>query len=122
MHGKVDQIHHDNRGLFAGLPNPFTATRYHSLVIEPGTLSDDFEVSAWSIMPDGSREIMGVRHKRYPLFGLQFHPESFLTRTGRRCCVIFSQCAGQPKMARSPRRPPTRFLTANISRTRTICR
>src|SRR6476620_9085668 len=56
MHGKVDQIHHDNRGLFAGLPNPFSATRYHSLVIEPGTLSDDFEVSAWSDMPDGSRE------------------------------------------------------------------
>ncbi len=82
MHGKVDQIHHDNRGLFAGLPNPFNATRYHSLVIEPGTLSDDFEVSAWSIMPDGSREIMGVRHKRYPLFGVQFHPESFLTPNG----------------------------------------
>jgi anthranilate synthase/aminodeoxychorismate synthase-like glutamine amidotransferase len=82
MHGKTDQIHHDDQALFRGLPNPFTATRYHSLVIKPETLSSDFVVSAWSIAPDGSREIMGVRHKTYPLFGLQFHPESFLTEGG----------------------------------------
>jgi anthranilate synthase component 2 len=82
MHGKTDAIHHDNRGLFAGLPNPFTATRYHSLVIRPGTLSGEFEVSAWAFAPDGSREIMGVRHKRHPLEGWQFHPESFLTECG----------------------------------------
>jgi anthranilate synthase/aminodeoxychorismate synthase-like glutamine amidotransferase len=82
MHGKTDDIHHDNQGLFAGLPNPLRATRYHSLVIRPGTLSDDFEVSAWSAAPDGEREIMAVRHRRYPLVGLQFHPESFLTECG----------------------------------------
>ncbi|HEY2881951.1 MAG TPA: gamma-glutamyl-gamma-aminobutyrate hydrolase family protein, partial [Pirellulales bacterium] len=68
--------------LFAGLPNPFEATRYHSLVIEPSTLSPDFEVTAWANAPDGGREIMGIRHKRHPTFGLQFHPESFLTPNG----------------------------------------
>jgi anthranilate synthase component 2 len=82
MHGKTDMIHHDNRGLFAGLENPFEATRYHSLVIQPDTLSDEFEVCAWSDAPDGTREIMGIRHRRFPLFGMQFHPESFLTGCG----------------------------------------
>ncbi len=82
MHGKVDQIHHDGRGLFVGLPNPFTATRYHSLVIQPETLRDDFEITAWADAPGGEREIMGVRHKEYPLEGVQFHPESFLTECG----------------------------------------
>jgi len=82
MHGKTDLVHHDNRGLFAGLDNPFRATRYHSLVIQPGTLSADFEVCAWCEAPDGSQEIMAVRHRRWPLLGLQFHPESFLTDNG----------------------------------------
>jgi anthranilate synthase component 2 len=82
MHGKTDNIFHDNQGLFAGLPNPFIATRYHSLVIRPETLSDQFDVSAWAGAPDGSREIMGVRHKQFPLEGWQFHPESFLTDCG----------------------------------------
>jgi anthranilate synthase/aminodeoxychorismate synthase-like glutamine amidotransferase len=82
MHGKTDWIHHDNRGMFAGLENPFQATRYHSLVIRPGTLSDDFEVSAWSEGPEGEPEIMAIRHKAFPLQGVQFHPESFLTRCG----------------------------------------
>jgi anthranilate synthase component 2 len=82
MHGKVDRIFHHGDGLFAGLPNPFEATRYHSLVIRPGTLSDDFEITAWSELPAGGREIMAVRHKRFPVFGLQFHPESFLTQGG----------------------------------------
>jgi anthranilate synthase/aminodeoxychorismate synthase-like glutamine amidotransferase len=82
MHGKTDMIHHDSQGLFEGLDNPFEATRYHSLVIQPDTLSDEFEVSAWSDAPDGTREIMGIRHRRYPLFGVQFHPESFLTGCG----------------------------------------
>src|SRR5262245_33475109 len=82
MHGKVDRIHHNNRDLFAGMPNPFEATRYHSLVIQPDTLSPDFEVTAWADAPDGGREIMGVRHKQHPTFGLQFHPESFLTQGG----------------------------------------
>src|SRR5487761_1800968 len=82
MHGKTDLIEHNGRGLFADLENPFQATRYHSLVIQPGTLSEEFEISAWCDAPDGSREIMGVRHKRYPLEGVQFHPESFLTLCG----------------------------------------
>ena len=82
MHGKTDMIHHDNRDLYEGLPNPFEATRYHSLVIQPETLSDQFEVCAWSNAPDGTREIMGIRHRRFPLFGVQFHPESFLTPCG----------------------------------------
>ena len=82
MHGKTDQIHHDGQGLFHGLPTPFTATRYHSLVIQPDTLRNDFQVAAWAQGPDGSREIMAIRHDRWPLFGVQFHPESFLTEYG----------------------------------------
>ncbi|MEX2175190.1 MAG: aminodeoxychorismate/anthranilate synthase component II [Pirellulaceae bacterium] len=82
MHGKTDRISHDGQGLFAGLPNPLTATRYHSLVIRPDTLSPEFIVSAWSDAPDGQREIMAIRHKTQPLFGVQFHPESFLTEHG----------------------------------------
>jgi anthranilate synthase component 2 len=82
MHGKTDSIHHNNQGLFAGLENPFQATRYHSLVIQPDTLNEQFEVCAWSISPDGTRVIMGIQHKQWPVFGLQFHPESFLTDCG----------------------------------------
>jgi anthranilate synthase/aminodeoxychorismate synthase-like glutamine amidotransferase len=82
MHGKTDLVYHDDRGLFAGLENPFQATRYHSLVIRPGTLSDEFEMCAWCDGPEGEKEIMGIRHHRYPLHGLQFHPESFLTPRG----------------------------------------
>jgi len=82
MHGKTDSIHHDNRGLYEGLENPFIATRYHSLVIQPDTLPEEFEVSAWCNAPDGTREIMGIRHKEFPLEGMQFHPESFLTDCG----------------------------------------
>ncbi|HOM19172.1 MAG TPA: aminodeoxychorismate/anthranilate synthase component II [Thermoguttaceae bacterium] len=91
MHGKTDRIYHDGRGLFVGLENPFTATRYHSLIIEPGSLPEVFEVSAWSEAPDGTREIMGVRHKRYPIEGLQFHPESFLTEVGYKILERFLQ-------------------------------
>jgi anthranilate synthase/aminodeoxychorismate synthase-like glutamine amidotransferase len=82
MHGKTDEIHHDGKGMFDGLPNPFVATRYHSLVIEPDTLSSEFDVTAWSFAPDGSKEIMGIRHRSEPMEGLQFHPESFLTECG----------------------------------------
>jgi anthranilate synthase/aminodeoxychorismate synthase-like glutamine amidotransferase len=89
MHGKTDWIHHDNKGLFAGLENPLEATRYHSLVIQNDTLHPDFVVCAWSDAPDGSREIMGIRHHEYPLFGLQFHPESFLTRSGTKLLARF---------------------------------
>ena len=76
MHGKVSPIHHDGRGVFAGLSNPLEATRYHSLVIKKETWKNpDFEVTAWT----AEDEIMGVRHKTWPLHGVQFHPESFLT-------------------------------------------
>ena len=81
MHGKTDEIEHDNQGLFAGLANPFVATRYHSLVIEPTTLPQELIVSAWTDT-GGTRQIMGVRHKQFQLEGWQFHPESFLTETG----------------------------------------
>jgi anthranilate synthase component 2 len=91
MHGKTDAIHHDNQGLFEGLENPLEATRYHSLVIEPGTLNPDFIVNAWSDAPDGSREIMAIRHRHWPVFGLQFHPESFLTTSGTRLLERFLQ-------------------------------
>ena len=82
MHGKTDNIYHDGEGLFVGLPNPMVATRYHSLVIDPATLSSDFEITAWADAPDGGREIMGIRHKQHVIEGLQFHPESFLTACG----------------------------------------
>jgi anthranilate synthase component 2 len=82
MHGKVDRIEHAGQGLFAGLPSPIEATRYHSLVIDPPTLPRDFEVDAWSTAPDGSREIMAIRHQTLPVYGVQFHPESFLTPAG----------------------------------------
>lgn len=78
MHGKTSLIHHDDKGIYRGLPNPFDATRYHSLVIRPGTLSREFEVVART----DEDEIMGVRHKTYPLEGVQYHPESFLTMAG----------------------------------------
>jgi anthranilate synthase/aminodeoxychorismate synthase-like glutamine amidotransferase len=78
MHGKTSMIHHDERRIYRGLPNPFEATRYHSLVIKPGSLPADFDVVAWT----DQNEIMGVRHKSYPLEGVQYHPESFLTRDG----------------------------------------
>ncbi|GAB5512672.1 anthranilate synthase component II [Rhodopirellula baltica] len=81
MHGKTDGIHHDDGGLFAGLTNPFTATRYHSLVIDPDTVPEDLVVGAWTDT-GGNRQIMGVRHRQHKLEGWQFHPESFLTEPG----------------------------------------
>ena len=80
MHGKTDQIYHDGQAIYAGIPSPFTATRYHSLIIRPGTLPDDFVVTAWT----DQNEIMGVRHKTWPLEGVQYHPESFLTQNGEK--------------------------------------
>lgn len=78
MHGKVSAIHHHSTSVFRGLPNPFQATRYHSLVIERESLPDSLEITAWT--DDG--EIMGVRHKTLPVEGVQFHPESILTEHG----------------------------------------
>jgi anthranilate synthase/aminodeoxychorismate synthase-like glutamine amidotransferase len=80
MHGKTSAIHHDGKGVFQGLPSPFEATRYHSLAILRDTVPADLEVSAWT--DDG--EIMGVRHRQYPIEGVQFHPESILTTEGKR--------------------------------------
>lgn len=85
MHGKTSAIYHDDSGLFTGLPNPFTAIRYHSLAIERETLPDCLEITAWT--EDG--EIMGVRHKTLAVEGLQFHPESVLTEYGHRLLENF---------------------------------
>jgi anthranilate synthase component 2 len=82
MHGKVSPIHHDSQGVFAGLTNPFIATRYHSLVVRPDTVHNELEVCAWTDDPGQTREVMGVRHRRFPVHGVQFHPESFLTDAG----------------------------------------
>jgi anthranilate synthase/aminodeoxychorismate synthase-like glutamine amidotransferase len=81
MHGKTDRIFHDNHGFFAGIDNPFVATRYHSLVIDPETLPDELIMTAWTDT-GGTRQIMGVRHRTAKLEGWQFHPESFLTQPG----------------------------------------
>ncbi|MEO7743369.1 MAG: aminodeoxychorismate/anthranilate synthase component II [Usitatibacter sp.] len=78
MHGKVSRIHHHGRGVFAGLPSPYDATRYHSLAIEPESCPQELEVTAWT--EDG--EIMGVRHRSFAVEGVQFHPESILTEHG----------------------------------------
>lgn len=85
MHGKTSLIYHDGLGVYRGLTNPFEATRYHSLVIQPGTLPDAFEVVART----DQDEIMGVRHKTWPLEGVQYHPESFLTHEGTRLLKNF---------------------------------
>jgi anthranilate synthase/aminodeoxychorismate synthase-like glutamine amidotransferase len=79
MHGKTSEVYHEGRGLFADLENPFTATRYHSLIVERESLPDCLEVTAWT--EDGT--IMGLDHKEYPIHGVQFHPESILTDVGK---------------------------------------
>jgi anthranilate synthase component 2 len=81
MHGKLSEVVHDGRGVFAGLPSPLTATRYHSLVVEEVSLPAQLEVSAWT-GSDGERVLMGVRHRQFPVEGVQFHPESILTEAG----------------------------------------
>ena len=85
VHGKTSQIHHDGRTIFDGLSNPFTATRYHSLIVERSTLPDCFEVSAWT----DDEIIMGVRHREHPTEGVQFHPESILTDEGKKLLKNF---------------------------------
>ncbi len=84
MHGKTSMIHHTGKGVFAGLPNPFEATRYHSLVVERESLPDCLEITAWTLDENGEfDEIMGLRHKTLPVEGVQFHPESILTVHGK---------------------------------------
>ena len=83
MHGKTSPIRHQGQGVFAGLPDGFEATRYHSLVVDKATLPDCLEVTAWTENADGSmEEIMGLRHRQHPVEGVQFHPESILTERG----------------------------------------
>jgi anthranilate synthase/aminodeoxychorismate synthase-like glutamine amidotransferase len=85
MHGKTSEIYHDGKTIFKGLPNPFTATRYHSLLVERKSLPDVLEISAWT----KEKEIMGLRHKELKVEGVQFHPESILTENGKQLLANF---------------------------------
>ena len=100
MHGKTSEIEHDGRGVFAGLPRPFTATRYHSLVVEPASVPDCLEVSAWT---DGD-VVMGLRHRELPLEGVQFHPESILTAAGKDLLRNFLRAANAGGVDAAPAR------------------
>lgn len=93
MHGKTSEIYHKNGGLFQGLPEPFTATRYHSLLVEKKSLPKDLEMTAWT----KQNEIMGLRHKSLPVWGVQFHPESILTQGGMQILKNFLQMARKKK-------------------------
>jgi anthranilate synthase/aminodeoxychorismate synthase-like glutamine amidotransferase len=90
MHGRVSPILHDNKGVFAGLPSPFEATRYHSLVVERSSLPDCLEITAWT----AEGEIMGLRHKSRPVEGVQFHPESVLTTFGKELLANWVKAIG----------------------------
>jgi anthranilate synthase/aminodeoxychorismate synthase-like glutamine amidotransferase len=83
MHGKTSAVMHDNKTIFQGLPMPMTATRYHSLIVEEEDLPPELEISAWTTEKDGTRTIMGLRHKQCAVEGVQFHPESVLTEHGK---------------------------------------
>ncbi len=89
MHGKTSQIEHDGKTIFSGLSSPMTATRYHSLIVAEDGLPGDLEVSAWTHDRDGTRVIMGLRHKKFPVEGVQFHPESVLTDEGKKLVANF---------------------------------
>ena len=89
MHGKTSAVMHDNRTVFQGLPMPMTATRYHSLIVEEKDLPAELEVSAWTTEKDGTRTIMGLRHREYAVEGVQFHPESVLTEAGKKLVENF---------------------------------
>ena len=95
MHGKTSKIYHNNTDVFTGLTNPFTATRYHSLVVERSSLPDCLEVTAWTQDENGNiDEIMGLRHKTLPIYGVQFHPESILTDAGHQLLQNFLNITG----------------------------
>jgi anthranilate synthase/aminodeoxychorismate synthase-like glutamine amidotransferase len=89
MHGKTSQVEHDGKTIFRGLASPMTATRYHSLIVAEDGLPSDLEVSAWTHDNDGTRVIMGLRHKNFPVEGVQFHPESVLTGEGKKLVANF---------------------------------
>ncbi len=91
MHGKTSEVQHDGQTIFAGLPSPMTATRYHSLIVQEKDLPAELEVSAHTTEHDGSRVIMGLRHRRFPVEGVQFHPESVLTAEGKKLVKNFLQ-------------------------------
>jgi anthranilate synthase/aminodeoxychorismate synthase-like glutamine amidotransferase len=84
MHGKTSEIEHDGRTIFSGVASPFTATRYHSLIVAEDGFPAELEISASALEPDGTRTIMGVRHRKYAVEGVQFHPESVLTKEGKK--------------------------------------
>ena len=89
MHGKTSEVQHDGRTIFKGLRSPMTATRYHSLIVQEKGLPKDLEISAYATENGGSRVIMGLRHKQFPVEGVQFHPESVLTREGKKLIENF---------------------------------
>jgi anthranilate synthase/aminodeoxychorismate synthase-like glutamine amidotransferase len=93
MHGKTSAVTHDNKGIFRGLPTPLTATRYHSLIVEEKGLPAELEVSAWTTEKDGTRTIMGLRHRKFAVEGVQFHPESVLTDAGKKLVGNFLMVA-----------------------------
>jgi anthranilate synthase/aminodeoxychorismate synthase-like glutamine amidotransferase len=89
MHGKTSEVQHDGKTIFGGLPSPMTATRYHSLIVQEKGLPEDLEISAYTTENGGSRVIMGLRHKEFPVEGVQFHPESVLTGEGKKLIKNF---------------------------------
>jgi anthranilate synthase/aminodeoxychorismate synthase-like glutamine amidotransferase len=89
MHGKTSEVRHDGKTIFEDIPSPMTATRYHSLIVEERKLPADLEVSAWTTEKDGSRTIMGLRHRKFQIEGVQFHPESVLTSEGKKLVANF---------------------------------
>jgi len=89
MHGKTSQVEHDGKTIFRGLSSPMTATRYHSLIVSEKDLPSDLAVSAWTLDKDGTRVIMGLRHRNFPVEGVQFHPESVLTDEGKKLVANF---------------------------------
>jgi anthranilate synthase/aminodeoxychorismate synthase-like glutamine amidotransferase len=89
MHGKTSQVQHDGKTIFRGLTSPMTATRYHSLIVAEEDFPQDLEPSAWTTEKDGSRVIMGLRHRKFPVEGVQFHPESVLTDEGKKLMKNF---------------------------------
>lgn len=94
MHGKVSEIRHCGAGLFEGLPDPLAVMRYHSLIVDPPSVPDSLEVTAWTADRPAGEEIMGLRHRTAPIFGVQFHPESIGTPSGKRLLANFLSLAG----------------------------
>ncbi len=92
MHGKLSRIRYSGCAIFRGLPNPFEATRYHSLAVDPSSIPGELEIVAWT--DDEDREVMGIAHRRLPVFGVQFHPESVMTREGKKIIRNFLEVVG----------------------------